>query len=232
VADESKKLDAWTFSEAAPSEATRGPGLSTKMTVFISVATALLTSLLGPFLLEHSKDLEAMRQREKESQDRVIATQFEIVEQFNRTFWRYRQAAGFLMFDFVHGQSAELLQRHLKEFENASAEANREMPTEAFRARMYFKSIYVNNKLFAIWADVFAGVDNDISNRLIRDKSVPHPEDPESQKEWLGISTRINDNMIASENSLNEIFTLIGQTEIDKKMSPDHPLVLYRLPTQ
>ncbi len=204
-------------------------GVSARATVLLSIATALLTSFLAPFLLERWKDADLARQVEKEKQDRIVATQFEIVEKYNEMFWHYRQAAGFLMFDFTHGQSDELLKRHRKEFEDISAEANREMPTQAFRARMYFNSIYVNNKLFGIWAGIFNGVDDEISRQLLKDKAIIHLDDRDSQDAWLKISSEINDSMITSETSLNEVYQLIGQSNIDATVRPGNKLTLYRL---
>lgn len=205
-------------------------GLSATVTVVLSIVVALITSLGAPLVVERLKNSEAKEKLDKQKQDKIVATQFEIVERCNRTFWRYRQAAGYLMFDFEHSPSEELLHRHLKEFEDASAEANRDMPAEAFRARMYFHSIYVSNLLFSVWANIFNGVDNDISNQLLREKSVPHPNDKDSYDAWHAISRKINSSMASSEDAMNEAFELIGQSGIDEKHKNQAPLQLFRIP--
>jgi hypothetical protein len=206
-----------------------GKGLSAGATIVISMVTALITSVLAPFFVELWKDRDLSRQLDRAKQERIIATQFDTVERFNAMFWRYRQAAGFLMFDFSHGQSDELLKRHLKEFEDVSAEANREMPTQAFRARMYFRSVYVNNKLFTIWANIFRGVDNEISQQLLNDQNTVHLRDQTSVNSWLKISEEINDTMLSSQTALNEVYQLIGKPNIDEAMSPGQEIKLYRL---
>jgi hypothetical protein len=129
----------------------------------------------------------------------------------NTVVWRYRQAAGFLMFDFAHGQRPDLLERHLKEFEDASAEANRELPTQAFRARMYFGSEQVREILDGIPHRIFFGVDDHISKQLLTDKSTPHAELSSSTTEWLKISKEIDEIMVLNAKDLNTIFERIGK---------------------
>jgi hypothetical protein len=215
--------------ESAKGDSDGGKGLSTVATVIISLVTAVITSLLSPYLVERWKDADLRHQLDRAKQEKIMATQFDTVERFNAMFWRYRQAAGFLMFDFTHGQSDKLLERHLKEFEDLSAEANREMPVQAFRARMYFDSIYVNNKLFKIWRDIFTGVDDEISRQLLQDKNTPHVDDENSRRAWLKIDHDINQSMLSSEESLNEVYQLIGKSNIDRTMRPGADLKLYRL---
>jgi hypothetical protein len=210
---------------------TEGIKLGTAATIILSIITALLTSLFAPYVLERWKDVEAAHQLEKAKQDKIIATQFEIVESINALLWRYRQAAGFLMFDFVHGhQSDELLKRHLKEFEDASAEANRECPRQAFRARMYFNSIYVNNKLSETCRNIFDGVDDHISNLLLVEQMTPHPENVSHRDAWLQISGEINEMMLSSGKSLNDVYQLIGVQNIDEKRGTGE-LELFGFPT-
>ncbi len=141
-----------------------------------------------------------------------MATQFEIVEQINRIFLVVStQVAGFLMLlDFIHGQSSELLKRHLKEFEDASSEANRELPTQSFRARMYFNSVRVHNQLNGIFDRIFSRVDDHISKQLLSEHFTPHPNNQDSKAQWKQIGTEINIIMLESESDLNSVFEQIG----------------------
>jgi hypothetical protein len=94
---------------------------------------------------------------------------------------------------------------------------------------MYFDSIYVNNKLFKIWRDIFTGVDDEISRQLLQDKNTPHVDDENSRRAWLKIDHDINQSMLSSEESLNEVYQLIGKSNIDRTMRPGADLKLYRL---
>jgi hypothetical protein len=212
----------------------KGPssGVSTTITVILSILTALLTSFFAPYVLERWKNAEAARQLEMAKQDKIIATQFEIIESFNALLWRYRQAAGFLMFDFVNGQSDELLRRHLKEYEDASAETNRECPRQAFRARMYFNSIYANNKLFEACALIFNTVDDHISRLLLMEKNTPHPENIKDRAAWQQISGEINETMLSAGRSLNDVYQVIGQTKIDEKYGAGQTLQVFGFPLE
>lgn len=198
-------------------------GISPKATFVLSLTTALIAAVITPYLTQYFKNEESTRQLEKTKREKIIATQFETVEKFNSIFWRYRQAAGFLAFDFVHPQSDELLKKHLKEFEDASAEANREMPTQAFRARMYFNSVCVGNALIVVSRAIFksGGVDDQISRQLLIDQSKIHLADTSSQKAWGSIFEEIDRATDATERNLNSVYQQIGKDDIDKTMCKD-----------
>jgi hypothetical protein len=189
-------------------------------TVFISLVTALLTSLIAPSLLETLRERNAAQERLREKEQRILATQFDIVEKYNSVFWKYRQAAGFLMFDFTHGQAdGALLRKHLREFEEASAEANRELPMEAFRARMYFRNEEVYDRLRGTFEKIFYGVDDHISRQLLVDRSVPHPKLPESISNWTQIAGDLDHVKVEAEETLNEVFRKIGTSEAQEDRS-------------
>jgi len=76
-----------------PAEKKTGSRSAPGTTVIITVVTALLTTLIAPYLLESLKEKQARRDKEAEKQDRIVSTQFEIVESSNEIYWRYRQAA-------------------------------------------------------------------------------------------------------------------------------------------
>jgi hypothetical protein len=80
-------------------------GISPRATFLLSVTTALIAAVIAPYVTQYLKNEESARQLEKTKREKIIATQFETVEKFNSTFWRYRQAAGFLTFDFLNSQS-------------------------------------------------------------------------------------------------------------------------------
>jgi hypothetical protein len=80
--------------------------------------------------------------------------------------------------------------------------------------------IYVTNELFRIWVLIFTGVDDKISKQLLKDKSTIHLNDTKSKAEWTTISNEIDKSVLSSEESLNEVFQMIGTSDIDKKMSP------------
>ena len=102
---------------------------STPATIVITIVTALLTSLLAPYAIESLKEKQAQRDKEAEKQDRIVVTQFEIVEKCNALYWGYRQAADFLISDFANGQpDGPLFTMHLREFNKASVEANSQFP--------------------------------------------------------------------------------------------------------
>lgn len=64
----------------SPKTIQESEGLSPRLTLLISVGTALLTSLLTPLFLERWTDLETATQQQREKRHKVIGTQFDIVE--------------------------------------------------------------------------------------------------------------------------------------------------------
>src|SRR6185312_8953725 len=145
-------------------------------TVLISIGTAILTTVLAPYLIESIKTKESEQQRERDKRERIISSQFDCVEKSSAVFWKYRQAAGFLMFDFVNGQPDKaLLKQHIKEFNDLSIAANGDLPAQAFRARMYFNSEYVYQRFRLTYYATFAkkGVDDLISMQLLKDRYTP-----------------------------------------------------------
>jgi hypothetical protein len=116
--------------------------------VVLSIATALLTSLIAPYVLAWFGARTQATLREDEKRAKIAATQFEVIEAFNAAFWKYRQAAGYLIWDFWSSESNKpLVDRHRREYEDAARAANIELLTQAFRARMYFNDTKLYNEL-------------------------------------------------------------------------------------
>ncbi len=181
---------------------------STPVTIIITIVTALLTSLFAPYAIESLKERQAQRNKDAEKQERIVATQFEIVEKCNVVYWNYRQAADFLISDFADGQpDGTLFRDHLKKFQEASAEANSQLPIQAFRGRMYFGSEDVYQRLLEIPSRIFSGVDHDISIQIAAD-SIPRPT--KSKSKWEHLHQELIDVGGFVQADLNSIFLQIG----------------------
>jgi len=193
-----------------PAEKKTGSRSAPGTTVIITVVTALLTTLIAPYLLESLKEKQARRDKEAEKQDRIVSTQFEIVESSNEIYWRYRQAANFVIFDFQNGQpDGALWESHWSNFQKASETANSQLPIQAFRGRMYFGSNEVYERLLKIPRKIFDGVDRDIS--LQRNKDVvPNAEKGKSTDAWQAIQTELTEVNPVVEENLNYVFGQIG----------------------
>ena len=185
-------------------------GTSTGITVIITVLIALLTSLIAPYLIESLKERQAQRDKEAEKQDRIVSTQFEIVESCNEIYWRYRQAANFVIFDLENGQpDGALWDRHWSNFQKISEEANSQLPILAFRGRMYFGSAEVYQRLLSIPKKIFAGVDRDISLQRNIDV-IPDVKKGKSIDAWKAIQRKLGELDSVFEEDLNYVFAQIG----------------------
>jgi hypothetical protein len=200
------------LSEDVPKQPEVGSKNSTWITVMITVVIAVLTSLIAPYLLESHKEKQALHDKEAEKHERIVSTQFEIVEACSETYWKYRQAADFVVFDFEFGQpDGPLWERHWSDFQRVAAEANSQLPIQAFRGRMYFGSTEVYQRLLNIPRTIFSagGVDRDITRQFAKDR-LPNAGNGKSADAWGKIHRKLDDaNSVADEN-LNYAFRQIG----------------------
>jgi hypothetical protein len=184
---------------------------STSITVVITVVTALLTSLLAPYAIESLKEQQAQRNRESEKQDRIIATQFEIIEKCNTAYWNYQQAADFLILDFANDQpDGPLADKHRAAFHEASVEASSQLRIQAFRARMYFGSEGVYRQLMEIPDRIFlGGIDSHIEARLHADE-VPLHLSKSQKQQWEDLHKELSEVETFVQADLNSAFLQIG----------------------
>jgi hypothetical protein len=182
-----------------------------RSTLIIAFVTALITSIVAPLAVEWFKGRTVQHQLKEEKRDRIVKTQFEVVEKLNQILWAYRTSASFLVSDYINGQTDEaLFKKHIQEYEEVSANTNKELAIEAFRARMYFQNDDLYKRLMDVYADIFR-TDYRIIQQEIK-QNYKYDSSEEARVAWGRIHDELtNEDFDEIKNVLNELFSEIGK---------------------
>lgn len=177
--------------------------------VIIAFVTALITSLVAPYLIQLRKERVTELQQEKEKNNQILKSQFEIIENMSRNIGDFRQAAEFLIFDYQNGQPNEdILKRHIQHYDEATASATKGLSIEAFRARMYFQDSGLFYKLMGTFGDLFKTL-----NRIDRQQfkqGYKIVQDRDAQAEWGQIHEELVANFDKIRVIMDELFAKTG----------------------
>ncbi len=158
-----------------------------KSPVITTIMAGLLTGLLGPFLLEQSKQNAIDEDQAKRQHQAFVAKQLEVLDHANLVLWNFRASAEFLMFDFIHGQPDQaVLEQHLDDYEKTSRRANADLGATATRAEFYFPQSDSRNELYLIFRKLFS-VDTKIYLQLDGQDRQPANRTEESDKAWTDV---------------------------------------------
>jgi hypothetical protein len=120
-----------------------------------AIITGILTSLIAPSIIERSKSADAQAQLKVTTATEERKRQIEVVEKLSGIVWTYRTAANWVVWDRLHGDPiSEEAKKHIRDYDDVAARTNREFLTEAFRARMYFDSEAVHNRLIKLFSSL------------------------------------------------------------------------------
>jgi hypothetical protein len=181
--------------------------------VILAIITALLTSLVAPYIIERTRQSASLIQQERDKQEQIRKTQFEIVENLNRILWTYRTSADFLVYDFRNGQPDEnLLKKHIDTYMDVAERTNRELAIEAFRARMYFQNKDVYERLIKGFYSIFK-TDAQISKQLIDQRYKYVGNNPLIDERWDEIKEQVNGEFESFKILLDELFREIGRSK-------------------
>lgn len=164
-----------------------------KSPVFTTIIVALLTGLLGPFLLEKAKQSAIEEDQAKREHQAFVAKQLEVLEHANFAMWDFRASADFLIFDFIHGQpNRDVLIEHLADYEKTSRNANADLGATATRAEFYFPESDSRTQLYTVFRQLFA-VDTKIYLQLDSQDRSPDNRTEASDKAWAAIQKDMDD---------------------------------------
>lgn len=179
------------------------------MTILVAFITALITSFVAPLVLEMWKKRVVEQQQEKERQDRIVKTQFEVVENLNRILWTYRASANFLVSDYKDKQTDnEIFKKHIQTYEEISVYTNKELVIEAFRARMYFQNNDLYEKLMKMFGELY-DVDYRLFSQQIKQEYKYDPS-KENLTEWGEIHHDVVEFFEGIKELLDELFANVG----------------------
>jgi len=191
------------------------------MTILVAFITALITSFVAPLVLEMWKKRVVEQQQEKERQDKIVKTQFEVVENLNRILWTYRASANFLVSDYKDKQTDnEIFKKHIQTYEEISVYTNKELVIEAFRARMYFQNNDLYEKLMKMFGELF-DVDYRLFSQQIKQEYKYDPS-KENLTEWGEIHHDVVEFFEGIKELLDELFASVcGSNGAPPNKSPN-----------
>ena len=118
--------------------------------IFLALAVAVLTALIAPYLIERTK--ANISRREK-----IVATQFEIIESLTVISSRYVTSAKFVVTDFSAAKVIRKdLETHRSNYEVTIEETLRNCQVQAYRARIYFADPKIYGMVMKIYEEIAA----------------------------------------------------------------------------
>ena len=171
---------------------------------FLALSVALLSALIAPYVIERTK--ANISRREK-----IVTTQFEIIESLAALSSRYVMSAKFILSDFSSGKLlGKAFETRLLNYEVATEETLRGSQVQAYKARIYFvdATIYemvmdLHQKIASVDVSVLRLIDRIDGNSMVADK--------EMRLESARISDEIHNLNLAAERLLEFLFARTGK---------------------
>lgn len=175
-----------------------------KHPLFLAIVAGLVTAILAPYIIERTKSKISRHEK-------IITTQFEVIETLTTLSFEYFIAAKFVVTDFSQGQTnSELLARHLHDYDRIAEQTLKGHLTQAYRARVYFGDPAVYETLQEL-SERVSYIDRDIIILLSRLEHTPKSDDEVAQSEWQRISNELDNFKLATERILEVLYRRTGE---------------------